>query len=1646
MRALVSFLLSFPKLTHFVCFLICVGTLSSSAQINGESSDESPLRDHSNESPEERPTLTIDPPARQTLVFEFPPLTSEEIAITQTRQVGGGPRQVAFHRTIPNDMSGDLSPRLSWHTVDGNQYAYLKVRSPAARTLRLELFLRLPSGAGLRFYHVDDEGETHAGEEVSQSDIQRLREATHWTTPVGADHLSIEIRIPYEQNAEAVQIELKSLSHGFVSAIDDASTSVLKCSNHIQVSCAINDGDTTQETADSVVRINFESGGAGYQCTAALISDISQTTPYLLTAAHCISTESEAASISPLWFFQVESCGTTTVDPRITATLGGGDLVAASVEDDMSLIQLRYRPPLQAVYASWDSSTSVSLGTNLIGIHHPEGYDKKLWKGAVSGSGNVTVCDDDQSNCFLVVDGYKIDMSSGSTEPGSSGSPVFLSGTNTIVGVHSASDGECDDHSGFSGRFSNFYPLVEEELRHGIDSDDQGTDLVDDHGNDLANATSIALNATTRGSIETAGDEDWFSLYIPEYGDLTVNTGGTTNTVGQILDSNGSVLAEDNGIDGGNFEITISLFAGTFYIKVSAPENTVGEYLLITEFEEIDEGLLIDDHGNDVESATNVILGQATSGYIETDGDIDFFRVELSTSTQLISYTSGSLDTLGQLLDEDGEVLSEDDDSGTGRNFRIESELEPGTYFLRISAWADTTGPYVLNVETSTSDEPPGGGTDGDHGDTRDQATVVQVGSETEGTIDPSSDVDFFQVNLTEPGQLTVYTSGPTDTYGRLTSADGTISLRDDDDGRNFNFHISAEAHADSYYFEVTSYQDKTGDYVLHVEFEPWVLDLNSISLAVSTSIVEEHDRNQVEIFVNTDEPVRKDEIIELQLSGTATNEVDYTLDSSEVTLTLGTSQGSSTLTPYRDWIKEGNETIEIEVVYPTNDPTTELAKVTLMIEDIFKEEGPVYQTRRGSDLIPLANLRGGQDTLTIVTTIHNVGSEESKPTNSDISLYQSADFDISDELMRWEFNVPELDSHGGSYRQEFDIDLKELQPDTTYYARVQVATTVNDAEMITDNDVHNNGFALDENHHLRVSCETPSDTSSPGNPDPLLPYQWHIRNTGQFTLTDTVIEEGIDLNITQSLDAGLSGEGITIAVIDTGLEICHPDLYVNADSGKSVNFLSQSGGNEWPNSITTDPFNPKTTGDHGTSVAGIIAATSDNGIGGRGVAPKVRLQGFNFLQKQSLANLVRSVGGDSSDNTAQIAVLGFGSFLPTQFDEELYSVFGNGTRFGRDSRGTLYIKPAGNSFAECNTLQHVIHSEIGCRNANSDALNNIPHVLVVGAFDALGQHATYSNSGSNLWISAPSGIREPVDVGLITTDQFGPNRGYGTLTNDPVWSMATESSSPDYISTFIGTSGAAAQVGGAVALLLEVEPALTFREIKHILATTAQSIDPAIRPIQVVVGSTPYILQQAWTTNAAGFSYHTSFGFGAIDVDAAVKAAENWQPESLGTFAVSTWIGDDASVAEDPVSVPDHDGAGVIKILSVEQPLVYEVCDEDSTEHHCLSSDVNITDETAQIRLEAVSIRLKISHPRMSDLGIHLISPSGTESVLNTVLNNALDRAAKGDEYFYFLSNAFYGEDPFGEWKLKVVDVLQDEVGEILAWDLRFYVGQHPQ
>jgi len=121
---------------------------------------------------------------------------------------------------------------------------------------------------------------------------------------------------------------------------------------------------------------------------------------------------------------------------------------------------------------------------------------------------------------------------------------------------------------------------------------------------------------------------------------------------------------------------------------------------------------------------------------------------------------------------------------------------------------------------------------------------------------------------------------------------------------------------------------------------------------------------------------------------------------------------------------------------------------------------------------------------------------------------------------------------------------------------------------------------------------------------DPLYQYQWHLHNSGQTNFSANPGTSSEDINVDGAISAGYTGDNIIVAVVDSGLEIAHEDLSANVVVGGSFDFV----GND------TDPTNPTIGGDHGTSVAGLIASAGWNGKGGRGVAPSASLKGFNFL------------------------------------------------------------------------------------------------------------------------------------------------------------------------------------------------------------------------------------------------------------------------------------------------------------------------------------------------------------------------------------------------------------------------------------------------
>lgn len=110
-------------------------------------------------------------------------------------------------------------------------------------------------------------------------------------------------------------------------------------------------------------------------------------------------------------------------------------------------------------------------------------------------------------------------------------------------------------------------------------------------------------------------------------------------------------------------------------------------------------------------------------------------------------------------------------------------------------------------------DIPPGG--NDDHSDTRSGATFLPLGGSRSGQIETENDTDYFRVEVTEAGTLTVYTTGSRDVDGILYDSSGFFLTYDDDSGGGYNFRIQHPVSPGTYYISVESWED-TDSYTLH--------------------------------------------------------------------------------------------------------------------------------------------------------------------------------------------------------------------------------------------------------------------------------------------------------------------------------------------------------------------------------------------------------------------------------------------------------------------------------------------------------------------------------------------------------------------------------------------------------------------------------------------------------------------------------------------------------------------------------------------------------------------------------------------------------------------------------------------------------------
>ena len=465
---------------------------------------------------------------------------------------------------------------------------------------------------------------------------------------------------------------------------------------------------------------------------------------------------------------------------------------------------------------------------------------------------------------------------------------------------------------------------------------------------------------------------------------------------------------------------------------------------------------------------------------------------------------------------------------------------------------------------------------------------------------------------------------------------------------------------------------------------------------------------------------------------------------------------------------------------------------------------------------------------------------------------------------------------------------------------------------------------------------------------DSLFGSQWHLLNTGQGGGAP-----GIDANIRGAWQLW-TGRGITIAIVDDGLQISHADLVANMATNRPT--LHR----DWNDSTTDDPT-PGASNPHGTSCAGVAAARGGNNLGVTGVAPLASLAGLRLIaapssdRQEAEAMSWRLQEIDISSNswgpTDNGPIAGPGPLTAAAFETSVAT--------GRGGKGRAFFFAAGNGY--------------WTDNSNYDGYANSIYVTAVSAIGNGGAASYYSEPGGNIAICAPS---NGGTLGITTTDLSGPS-GYA---------------SGDYTSTFGGTSSACPLVAGVAALVLEANPALTWRDLKEILIRSATPVD---------TGST------TWVNNGAGISFSTQYGAGMVNATGAVELASDW--ENLQPMISTTGTSGSVSLV-----VPDNNEQGV----SVDIPI------------------------SSNFRVESVLVRVTAQTTFRGDLVASITSPAGTE--VDLVTSSRWDSTDNWSA-LPLTTPHFWGERSSGTWKFRVADVLAADRARLTRVDLVLYGSTSP-
>uniref|UniRef100_A0A7N9AUH0 Furin (paired basic amino acid cleaving enzyme) a n=1 Tax=Mastacembelus armatus TaxID=205130 RepID=A0A7N9AUH0_9TELE len=440
---------------------------------------------------------------------------------------------------------------------------------------------------------------------------------------------------------------------------------------------------------------------------------------------------------------------------------------------------------------------------------------------------------------------------------------------------------------------------------------------------------------------------------------------------------------------------------------------------------------------------------------------------------------------------------------------------------------------------------------------------------------------------------------------------------------------------------------------------------------------------------------------------------------------------------------------------------------------------------------------------------------------------------------------------------------------------------------------------------------------------DPKFRDQWYLYNSNHR-----------DLNAKDAWRLGYTGKGVVVSILDDGIEKNHPDLMQNYDPDASYDV----------NDGDPDPqprYTQLNDNRHGTRCAGEVAAVANNGICGVGVAYNAKIGGVRMLDGE-VTDMVEAQSLSLNPQHVDIYSASWGPEDdgktvdgPAKLAKE---AFLRGVTEGRGGLGSIFVWASGNGGREKDSC-------------NCDGYTNSIYTLSISSSTQNGNVPWYSEACSST---------------LATTYSSGNLNEKQIVTTD-LKSKCTDSHT--------GTSASAPLAAGIIALALEANKNLTWRDMQHLVVRTSH---PA------------HLLTNDWRTNGVGRKVSHAYGYGLLDASAIVALAKTWTNVGPQRKCVITMVGE-----------PKNIGSHLLINKSVDA---------------CVGTDSHVTS------LEHVQAQLSLSYNRRGNLAIHLISPAGTRSTL--LHPRPHDYSSEGFNDWAFMTTHSWDENPTGVWTLEIENV----------------------